>query len=143
MFSQDKILIDHNIPEKQIQKFLKLNKESQILFTDIKKEAKEIKRNAFHDKNYSLFEVVDYYVSHPSKTNWWKEIVINYMKSHSKQIIDDINHRNKTRKNRPKIVNTVRKTTKTMTNRKRIQIKSKKSIKNIVKTSRRNIRKNK
>jgi len=122
---------------------LKLNKEAQILFTDIKKEAEGIKRNAFHDKNYSLFEVVDYYISHPSKTNWWKEIIINYMKSHSKQIIDDINHRNKTRKNRTKIVHTVQKTAKTMTNHKRIQTKSKKSTKNIVKTSRRNIRKNK
>ena len=142
-FSKDKILIDHNIPEKQIQKFLKLNKKAQILFTDIKKEAEGIKRNAFHDKNHLLFEVVDYYISHPSKTNWWIEIVINYMKSHSKQIIDDINRRNKTRKNRTKIVNTIRKTTKTMTNPKRIQIKSKKLRKNIVKTSGRNIRKNK
>ena len=65
------------------------------------------------------------------------------MKSHSKQIIDDINHRNKTRKNRTQIANTVRKTTKIMTNPKRIQIKSKKLRKNIVKISRRNIRKNK
>jgi hypothetical protein len=103
-FSDEKILIDHNIPKKQIQKFLKLNKEVQIVFSEIKKEAEEIKRTIFHDKNNLLFEVVDYYISHPSKTNWWKEIIINYMKNHPKQIIDDINNRNKTRKNRNKFV---------------------------------------
>jgi len=99
-FSEKQIMINHGMTNKQISKFSKLNEEARKLSTQFKEEAKSIGRTMYDDKKYSLFEIVDYYISHPSKTTWWRSILINYMKSHPKQVIDDINHRNRTRKER-------------------------------------------
>ena len=93
-------LINPSISDKQSSEFSKLNKDALKLSSELKKEAKNIGRKLYLDKKYPLFEVVDYYISHPSTTDWWRPIISNYMKRYSRDVINDINHRNKTRKYR-------------------------------------------
>jgi hypothetical protein len=99
-FFERESLIEHNISDKQRQKLLRLNEDVEDLFSEIKVESQSIGRTVYSDRNYLLFKVVDYYISHPSKTKWWKEIILDYMRKHPKQVIDDINQRNKTRSDR-------------------------------------------
>ena len=99
-YSERRILINHGLSAAQSKKFAKLTQDAKKLSPQIKKEAKKIGRTIHHDKKFSLFEVVDYYISHPSNTDWWQPLITNYMKKHSKSVVADINHRNKTRKER-------------------------------------------
>jgi len=99
-FTGRKTLINHRISKRQVQKFSNLNNEIKSLSAEIKVESEKIGRTMHTDQKYSIFEVVDYYISHPAKTTWWQPIVLNYMKNHTKQVIDEINRRNSTRKDR-------------------------------------------
>ena len=99
-YSKHKPLIDHKISEKHIQKFSKINENVKELFSETVVESKNIGRKAYSETGTLLFEIVDYYISHPSKTSWWEKTFVDYLNTHSKQVIDDIVHRNKTRTNR-------------------------------------------
>jgi len=99
-YCERKYLINHDIPSNQREKFLKLNDDANNFSQMITKEAKRIDRTIYDDEMFSLFKIIDYYISHPVKTHWWRPIIYDYMKKYPEQVIDDINHRNKTRANR-------------------------------------------
>ena len=122
-FSERRILINHGMTNKQIQKYSKLNKDVKSLSTQIKEEAKSIRRTFHTDKNYPVFDVVDYYISHPAKTIWWRPILIKYMKNHTKSVIEDINRRNKTRKERNGVRTKINHIQKRVTNSRLIRTK--------------------
>ena len=126
-YSKHKPLIEHRISKKQIQKFSSINKNAEKLFSEITEESKITGRKTYNETGTLLFEIVDYYLSHPSKTKWWEKIISDYLNNHSKQVIDDINHRNKTRVNRSDGSLTKKNPTKIRTS---VNHKSKKFIRN-------------
>lgn len=48
----------------------------------------------------SALDLVDYFVSHPKDTNWWKPTMEKYIRGHSHEVLDHIRARNKTRSQR-------------------------------------------
>jgi hypothetical protein len=47
-----------------------------------------------------LMALVDYFISHPADTSWWKPILTDYVNSNEEEIISHIRQRNRTREKR-------------------------------------------
>lgn len=76
-----------------------------------KQQAREVKRAAKEGRNLEtygfggqtvqdLMALVDYFISHPDDTTWWKPILSNYVNKHEAEVILHIQQRNQTRDKR-------------------------------------------
>lgn len=89
------------MPNEQVRK---INNDAKNLSIIFKKEIKKSKdknianRKYANDENIDFLELlnaVDLYISHPSDTQWWRSIVVNYIKNNGDEVYKHIKLRNK------------------------------------------------